>query len=34
MTGRALMEKGLPISITNQPGAAVITYKKREKWLK
>ncbi|MDP4184014.1 MAG: alpha-galactosidase [Bacteroidota bacterium] len=29
MTGRVLMEKGLPISIINQPGAAVITYKKR-----
>jgi len=26
MTGRELMEKGLPVSITDQPGAAIITY--------
>jgi len=28
MTGRELMEKGLPITITDQPGAVVITYRK------
>jgi alpha-galactosidase len=28
MSGRELMEKGLPISITDQPGAVVIVYKK------
>ena len=30
MTGRALMEKGLPIVIESQPGAAIITYRKRD----
>jgi alpha-galactosidase len=29
MTGRELMEKGLAISIKDQPGAAIITYKRR-----
>ena len=29
MTGRDLMEKGLPIAIDRQPGAAVIVYKRR-----
>ena len=28
MTGQALMESGLPITIAKQPGAAVITYRK------
>ena len=27
MTGRELMEQGLPVSITDQPGAAIITYR-------
>jgi hypothetical protein len=29
MTGRELMEMGLPVSIVNQPGAAIITYRKQ-----
>ena len=29
MTGRELLEKGLPITVKNQPGAAIVTYKKR-----
>jgi len=29
MTGRELLDKGLPITIKDQPGAAVITYKKK-----
>ena len=29
MTGQTLMESGLPISIAQQPGAAVVTYKKK-----
>ena len=29
MTGRELLEKGLPIAIKAQPGAVVITYKKK-----
>ncbi len=28
MSGKELMEKGLPIGIADQPGAVVITYKK------
>ena len=28
MTGCELLENGLPIAITNQPGAVVIAYKK------
>ena len=27
-TGRELLEPGVPVSITNKPGAVVITYKK------
>jgi alpha-galactosidase len=27
-TGRALMEKGVPVEITERPGAVVISYKK------
>lgn len=29
MTGRFLMEQGLPVTISRQPGAAIITYKKK-----
>jgi hypothetical protein len=29
MTGRGLLENGLPIAIKERPGAVVITYKKK-----
>lgn len=29
MTGRELMEQGLPVTISERPGAAIITYKKK-----
>ncbi len=29
MTGRELLESGLPVAIMDQPGAVVITYKKK-----
>jgi hypothetical protein len=29
MTGRELMDQGIPVNISDRPGAAIVTYKKK-----